>query len=188
MNKVFAEKIIQHRLGGKVERCHAVPHNGSYSVAAHSWGVAMLMYYLFPADYPRLVTQCLTHDVPEAWFGDVPATVMRYVPGVRDGLGKLEGLLNRDMGLPAESELSEDDLAKLKACDRLELALWACEQLAMGNNFAVEPLRELTKFFDKSPLPEPAQEFWEVLSSGALQYKQAGVVEELVGRFKTDAE
>jgi hypothetical protein len=48
----IATAVIQSRSGGRVERCHGLPHHGTYSNASHQWGVAMLMHYLWPDDFP----------------------------------------------------------------------------------------------------------------------------------------
>lgn len=177
-----AVNIIRSRLGGKVERCHSIPHQGSYSNAAHQWGVSMLLWYLFPVDFPRLVAYTLTHDVPEGWVGDVPATVMRYSPTVRPELQKLERLLCDDLAIPFEGDLNDEDHAKLKACDRLELYLWCCEQLTLGNLHAREPLLELDRYFKTQPLPEPAMTFYKTLQGMDVIPQQAGIVSELVER------
>lgn len=177
-----ALRIVQSRLGGKVERCHSIPHQGTYSNAAHSWGVAMLMWYLFPEDFPRLAIYCITHDVPEGWVGDVPATVMRYSPSVKAELSQLERLLADDLGFPFEGDMSPEDHAKLKACDRLELYLWCCEQLALGNIHAREPFRELERYFGAQPLHPRAHAFWQQMRGMDPIPKQAGVVMDLVER------
>lgn len=169
--------IIQSRAGGKVERCHVIPHQGSYNNAAHSWGVAMLMYQLFPEDYSRLSIYCLVHDVPEAWVGDIPSPTLRYAPGIKEALSTIEGNLNRAIGLPGEDELNEGDLAKLKACDRLEFYLWCRDQLSLGNGNVVEPINEVTKYLGNNPLPAPADEFWLAIKSISTVAAQAGVME-----------
>lgn len=172
-------RVIQARAGGRVERCHGIPHHGSYNNATHSWGVAMLMYYLWPEDFARLVMACLSHDVPEAWLGDVPAPTMRYVPGLKAELGALERDVNLSLGLPAEQDLSDEDHAKLKACDRLEFYLWCREQLRFGNGFVEESMREVERYFEEVPLPERAQRFYLRLRERSVLPKQAGVVKEL---------
>lgn len=177
-----ALNIVQSRLGGRVERCHSIPHQGSYSNAAHSWGVAMLMWYLFPEDFPRLAVHCISHDVPEGWVGDVPAPALRWTKNVRGELAELERMLADDLGLPYEGDLAPEDHAKLKACDRLELYLWCCEQLALGNVYASEPLAELDHYFTLEPLPGPANDFYVRLRGMDPIPKQAGVVRELVSR------
>lgn len=175
-----ARRIIQSRCGGRVERCHGIPHLGGYANSAHSWGVAMLMWYLFPADFTRLVIYCLSHDVPEAWFGDIPAPTLRYVRGMREGLERLEGAANVNIGLPPEHALDKKDMAKLKACDRLEFYLWCREQKAFGNQFVDEAITEIVGYLGKSPLPEPALSFFQELVNMDVRPVQAGVVQTVV--------
>lgn len=155
MSSIF-DKIIRSRCGGRVERCHTIPHHGSYNNAAHSWGVAMLMYYLFPEDYPRLSIYCLTHDIGEGWMGDVPAPALWAVDGLRQVWGDLEADLIEIAGCPSEKDLSKEDLLKLKTCDRLELYLWCKEQEALGNLFVQDCITALSNYFVKGETYHPA--------------------------------
>ena len=50
---------------GHVERAHSTPHHGSYSNAAHSWQLAVLIILLHPAPSARLIMAALFHDIPE---------------------------------------------------------------------------------------------------------------------------
>jgi 5'-deoxynucleotidase YfbR-like HD superfamily hydrolase len=144
----------------------------------------MLMYYLFPKEFPRLALYCLAHDVPEAWVGDIPSPTLRYTPGLATALSDVEARLNNLIGLPSESALSELDLQKLKACDRLEFYLWAREQVAMGNRFAQEGLTEIMRHFDESPLPKQAQEFFEYIRKNPILPKQQGIMKGLFNASK----
>jgi hypothetical protein len=177
----LADHIVQCRSGGRVERCHGLPHLGTYNNATHQWGVAMLMHYIWPDDFPRLALQCLTHDVAEAWVGDIPAPTCRYAPGLKDTLGTIETNINHSLLLPAENELEPDDYAKLKACDRLEFWLWCCEQELYGNLFAVEGKKEIERYFVEVPLPEAAQTVYQELRSHSLLPTQAGVMKKAFG-------
>lgn len=175
----IASAVIQSRLGGKVERCHNIPHLGSYTDASHSWGVAMLMWYLWPDDFARLAIYCLSHDVPEGLVGDVPAPTCRYVPGLKQGLTVLETKISHRLGLPAEAELNEEDMAKLKACDRLEFWLWAQEQLEMGNRMVQDGVVEMERYFEEVPLPDRAQHLYETLRERGVRPRWAGAMKEL---------
>lgn len=177
--KVQRYNITQARVGGRVERAHGIPHHGSYSNAAHTWGVLLLMYYLWPLDFPRLAAVTMAHDVPEAWFGDVPAPTMRYVPGLKDTANLIETSLNQAIGLPAEADLEASDFAKLKACDRLELYIWCREQELLGNQFANETRVELARFFAETPLPAEAQALYLEMEASVLLPRQAGVMKAL---------
>lgn len=182
----LADKVIQSRAGGHVERCHGIPHQGSYSNAAHSWGVAMLLHYLWPEDFARLALICLAHDVPEAWVGDIPAPTGRYVPGLRDSLQQIEGDLNRSMGLPGEDELNETDLAKVKACDRLEFYIWCREQVMIGNRYAEESQIEIERYFVEVRLPSRAEELYEALQGIDVLPRQANVMKEICDAMVED--
>jgi hypothetical protein len=176
-------RIRQTRAGGRTERCHGIPHQGSYSNAQHQWGVAMLMHALWPEDFPRLALHCLSHDVPEAWVGDMPATTKRYSPGMREQLTSLEDRIQRDLGLPEDASLGEDDAEKVRSCDHLELYIWGREQSLMGNKFVHEMLRELEKFFEERPFRFPeAAGLYELLLDApdlALLPAQARVIRDL---------
>lgn len=175
----IADAIVQSRSGGKVERCHGLPHFGSYSNAMHQWGVAMLMHYIWPDDFPRLALVCLSHDVPEAWVGDIPAPTCRYTPGLKASLSGMEGKINKSILLPAEDELAPDDYAKLKCCDRLEFWLWCCEQELYGNLFAREGKKEIERYFAEVPLLPEAQLVYDELRASDLLPVQAAVIKNL---------
>lgn len=139
----------------------------------------MLMWYIWPEDFPRLALACLAHDVPEAWVGDIPAPTMRYVAGLRTTLGHLEDRINLSLGLPAESMLAKEDHDKLKACDRLEFWLWSEEQIAQGNLFAKEARDEIERYFDETPLPAEADALYRELRAKGVLPRQQRVIKEL---------
>jgi 5'-deoxynucleotidase YfbR-like HD superfamily hydrolase len=146
------QRILQARAGGAVQRCHIVRHSGSYSNAEHSWGVAMLLLQLFP-DRTDLLPAALSHDVPETLWGDTPTTVKP------PGANRLEDETNRQLQLPAEGDLSPEDHRILKGCDKLELYLWAREQCAQGNLFALELVENLRPYF-YGDVPAPVYGVW----------------------------
>jgi 5'-deoxynucleotidase YfbR-like HD superfamily hydrolase len=180
--ETIADCIVQSRSGGRVERCHGLPHLGTYSNATHQWGVALLMHYIWPEDFSRLALVCLTHDVPEAWVGDIPAPTCRYTPGLKESLSAAEGQINKDLLLPAEDELDPLDYAKLKCCDRLEFWLWCCEQELYGNLFAKEGKKEIERYFAEVPLLPEATSVYEELRAHDLLPRQAGVMKAAFGR------
>lgn len=155
----LADRVRLARLGGGVERCHIIPHIGSYNNAAHSWGVAMLMLQLWPEDFPRLAAYCICHDVPEAWVGDIPAHTKQRLPALGAALQELEDEVFTRLQLPSENELVGEDRLKLKACDALELYLWALEEIDQSNRHASEIVVKLESWFDNAEhraLPQEA--------------------------------
>ncbi len=176
----IAKFIVQSRAGGRTERCHNIPHHGSYNVAAHSWGVAMLLYYIWPDDFPRLAIYCLAHDVPEAWVGDIPSPTLKYTPGLKSVVENLEVRLLYRIALRSTTELSREDEAKVRACDQLEFWLWAKEQQAFGNRYVQEAITEIERHFLEQPLPDLAQKlFIELSENTSLLPTQQGIIKEL---------
>lgn len=167
------QRLVSIRMGGGVERCHTVRHLGSCSNAAHSWGVATIMYVLWPADFLRLAAYCIFHDVPEAWVGDIPAPAKKYDPTIKDATTRMEREIFNQLRLPNDNDLIGEDKAKLRACDSLELYFWAREQMTMGNMHAACVIRELEGFFVQEPLPAVAQQLLEELRVGSVEYDLA---------------
>ncbi len=172
--------IVQTRAGGEVQRCHAIPHQGEYSNATHSWGVAMLMHQIWPGDFARLGPVCLSHDVPEFLVGDMLATVKRHLPSLKSEVEPIEAKICDSLDLPAETDLNSADYTKVKACDMLEFYLWCRGQLNRGNLYAREGLIEITKYLDESTAPPPFPTVWVALKRNTLLPRQAGVIEEIM--------
>ena len=173
------ERITAIRTGGGVERCHGIRHQGSYSVAAHTWGILTLIYALWPGDFPRLAASVLFHDVPEAWTGDIPAPTKRYNGAVRAAIASMEDTILARLKLPNVDDLCLHDLARVKAADRLELYFWAKEQQAEGNRHAETVLRELDTFFAEEPLPEPADQLYMAVRDYDVVHHTDGVIREI---------
>jgi hypothetical protein len=157
--------VLQARGGGSVQRCHTVRHAGSYSNAEHSWGVAMLLLQLYPEHSRRLLAVALVHDIPEAVTGDVPATV-------KHGSGddhEFDDHILAAWDLPTLGSLNADEKLVLKTCDKLELWLWAREQLSMGNNFSIEVVENLEFWFSKEGyLDSRGHAFWQLVKQHPL--------------------
>lgn len=167
------------RTGGNTERCHGVRHVGSYSVGLHSWNVVMLIWVLYPKDFPRLAPYGLAHDVPEAWVGDIPAPTKRYCPSIKTDVARMEGAILTKLELPNDADLSTSDREKLRACDQLELYLWAKEQVYGGNRHADCVRRELEKFWEETPLPLEAHELYLDIRANDTEYDVSNVIREL---------
>jgi hypothetical protein len=181
-NRAYA--ILGARAGGRVERCHSIPHQGSYSNAAHSWGVAMLMQQIWPEDFPRLALACLTHDIPEFWVGDIPAPTMRAVPGLKESLVQIEDRCLERLELPGLVNLSEEDYRKLKACDWLEFWLWCKDQEYIGNGFVKVSKIEIESYIETMKLPNPADWLYGVLKDMDPLVSQGPVLRDIIGRMQ----
>jgi len=181
-SKAYA--ILGARAGGRVERCHSIPHQGSYSNAAHSWGVAMLMYQLWPEDFPRLGIHCLTHDIPEFWVGDIPAPTMRAVPGLKESLTQIEDRCLNRLDLPELGTLNPEDHRKLKACDWLEFWLWCRDQWFIGNKFVQVSKVEIEGYIETMGLPHPAADVYSALRQIEPLVSQGPVLRDIIGKMQ----
>jgi len=136
--------IVQALLSGQVERCHTIQNIGSYKTSEHQWGVAMILFYLFPEHYRRLVTFALTHDIPEYWVGDIPATIKWYEQEVAKAYDNIENAIFSHMRIISpQVGLSEDEKVILRSCDILELYCWCRRQEALGNANASSFITEI---------------------------------------------
>lgn len=152
----LTDRIRACREAGMVERCHNVPHFGSYNDAAHTWNVCIIIRLLWP-DRMDLVDFALFHDVPERWTGDVPSPVIRDNPDLRRALTAKDTAISLRLEIPSEHALGPDDLACLKFADRFELYLWCCEQEAMGNKMVLHMKDSLRRMFDEALYQLPAR-------------------------------
>lgn len=126
------EKIYNVRMAGRIRRLHIRPMNGDeQDVAAHTWGVAMILLDLFPEVSKEALVFALRHDVPEVATGDIPANVKWANPDLEETLETLEASFLERMGWATNLEGSE--FLMLKTADRIELLFYCLEQMYMGN-------------------------------------------------------
>jgi len=124
------------RDGGGVKRWHTVQNINDQTVAAHSWGVAVICCELWPNAGTSLIRAALYHDIPEALTGDVPATAKWNYPELAKALDEVEAGIEKELGLIVF--LTEENKLKLKIADIMELLWFALEEMRLGNsNFKV---------------------------------------------------
>lgn len=156
------KRIIQLREAGQVQRCHCIPHYGSYDIAQHSYHMAMLLMQLHPAPSKWLYEAILLHDVLERWTGDSPAMIKLFFPEIRTSIKKSEEWLKVKVGI-VEPSLNEEERDWIKALDNIEFFLWCEDQIGMGSQVAAlkkeETLRCLNELIPA--MPEPCRKFME---------------------------
>lgn len=161
MREKLFDTLRARREGGMVERCHTMPHIGSYSVAAHSYGVAQIIRTFHSNPPLELIGAALDHDVAERWVGDTPATAKWLSPLLRDALHTAEHKIQDRFGL--DEALTQEERRWLKAADILELWLWAEEQVFMGNRCARNITLNIVEFVGNRAMelfPEPLFDLW----------------------------
>lgn len=131
-------RLAATREAGTVRRCHIVPHHGQYNIAQHSYGAVSLLLLLHPNPSLTLIKAVQWHDVAERWLGDIPAPAKWTHTELGEAYERAEEELLKRLGL--FGELTDLEVAWLKAVDTLELWLWCREEEALGNA-AVTPMR-----------------------------------------------
>tara|TARA_R100001460_G_scaffold2321_3_gene7621 strand:+ start:12189 stop:12737 length:549 start_codon:yes stop_codon:yes gene_type:complete len=124
-------------MAGRIRRLHIRPMNGEeQNVAAHTWGVVMILLDLFPDVSRDAIIFALRHDVPEVVTGDIPANVKWDNAELEEALEKREkefleamGWKTKHAGVPSWDRES----LYIKIADRVELLFFCLEQMYMGN-------------------------------------------------------
>jgi len=155
----IVDLVTKLREGAAVERAHTLPHHGSYSNGAHQYAATMLLFTLHPDPSMNLVKAMMTHDLGERWCGDVPAPTKWSDGEFAKRIGAMEKQCLAHLGY--DMILSSENWEWLDACDKLELLLWAKDQLAMGNQNVATCLGNLLAWFKANinRIPKPVQDF-----------------------------
>jgi 5'-deoxynucleotidase YfbR-like HD superfamily hydrolase len=182
----LSDQIAQARLGLRTERCHTIPHHGSYTVGHHVAGCLLLAFYLYPESFEKLAVHILAHDLPEVFVGDIPSTTKRYAnAGFRDTVKQIEDNILEDLGLPKQKNMELALQNMLKAVDLLDFILWAHDQVKMGNSMAIDALTETVQQVQDDPalmVGAALPFFCDLLKSGGLHAKQNDVVRSAAAR------
>lgn len=145
-------KIKAMREGGETERVHTLPHHGSYSVGKHSFDALSLLLLLHDNPSVDLIKAVLWHDIAERWIGDMPAPAKWANPRLNFEYEQAEVVINEKIGLGAlYLNLNEDDRTWLDEVDRLEVMLWALDQLQLGNSNVAHFPAVIFDYFDAKP-------------------------------------
>lgn len=148
--------VLKHREAAAVQRCHTIPHVGSYSVGQHCHDALSLLFILHPKPSPKLIRALHFHDVAERWVGDMPTLAKRI-----DVLGKALDIVETKVlaELGHTYGLSKDEQRWLHAIDAVEFMLWCMDQLAMGNRHVEPNFNQVKDSLTKMELPEQVKAF-----------------------------
>lgn len=151
------DKVLLMRDAGVVKRSHTCRTLMDRNVAEHSHGVAMLVLLLHMeagmVPSAQLLAAALTHDLSELATGDVPAPVKRNNEDVRQALHRISVAWEEEHGIRFYLTDQEADL--LLWCDRMDFALFALEEVTMGNRYFLEYLQRITGWLREMEWPMP---------------------------------
>lgn len=164
-----ATRVKILRESGDVKRCHIIPHHGQYDVARHSYGVACLITVLHPNPSAQLLMAALTHDAAERWTGDIPSP---FKSSMGDIGTEVEVAVAEALDLNLDLYLDATDRLWVKACDQLDLLLWAFDQRKNGNTRVDQMISvtesKLYRSRDCGMLPDPLYEVLQSFGSSRL--------------------
>jgi len=92
-------------------------------IGGHSARVALLLLNYWPMSSVFAITHALTHDLGEAYAGDVPGNIKRQHPELAEALEEVEGLGAKMMGV-ADPNCTAREMAQVNLCDKLDAYLW----------------------------------------------------------------
>lgn len=148
---------------GAVQRYHATPMVASQSIAEHSWNVAIIYMELSRAcksTSDATIIDALFHDVAELYTGDVPFTVKREFPPVKDLYDQMEEKFMVNFIKSPASDRQPHDTHKflLKLADWLEGLRW-CSYYEHGfgkpvlHNYAEGLVSKWNQYIEDTSLP-----------------------------------
>jgi 5'-deoxynucleotidase YfbR-like HD superfamily hydrolase len=152
-------RALRFREGGHVERCHVIPHQGSYSVGSHSWQAATLLLVLHPDPSIALLKAVLLHDVQERWVGDLPIPSGEVFLDLKKEYETAENRILDALEIDLGHSLTHKDYVWLKAVDRVELLLWCLDQEALGNRHVVRVHENIERCLKGMTLPQEMIDF-----------------------------
>lgn len=122
------------RKAGMVRRFHTHTYViGQQSVAEHSFNMLCLLMNLHPSPSKYLLFAILTHDLGEGAVGDVPSPAKWASPSLRAALDESEAAAREKFLMDFEPDLGEVDRFWLRFCDYFEGAMFARDQIVLGN-------------------------------------------------------
>src|SRR5215831_77326 len=125
--------IYQIYEAGMVRRYHAKRVIQHQTIGEHTWGVCMLIYWLYYPNKPpqEIIGRALFHDVPEIITGDVPAPAKWRSPALTEALDGLEAMVASELGFAEHMEPH----VVLSYADNVELLMYALSEVKLGNQY-----------------------------------------------------
>jgi 5'-deoxynucleotidase YfbR-like HD superfamily hydrolase len=154
-----SEQLQRLISAGDVRRLHGTPHHQPCTVGRHSWGMAVLLYQLYPYPGPpphMLVRACLEHDAPELLTGDIPRSAKERWPSLNTASARAEDDAAQELGVWA-IRLDDEEQHWLNALDVLELYLYCFSEEKLGNRHVAPIAARCQEILSESWVPAPVQ-------------------------------
>jgi len=122
----YIERLLNTLESGEVRRYHSAPSVPVQSLAQHVYGVACIATYIIGrSPSAALLAACLLHDQDELFTGDVPFTIKRDHPDLKERYLQIGAEASRCALMQFEGPaLDATETAVLKIADTLDGLLW----------------------------------------------------------------
>jgi 5'-deoxynucleotidase YfbR-like HD superfamily hydrolase len=150
-NSPLLAELLQN--GNDVTRWHTFPNLLPQNVAAHSWGVAMIVMSLYPNTPEKMlmVQVALEHDLIEKYIGDMPR------PARTAEHRRLEESMAHEKSIFHESMLNLADRNWLAWADLIEAGLHARREHAAGNSRYQEVIQRVSEYIKTAGTEVPLE-------------------------------
>lgn len=150
-----------YRDAADTRRYHTQRMLRQQTVGAHTFNMLMLVNMIDPTARKEVFLAVMHHDLPEHFTGDIPAPIKRASPALKVLMDQLESDL---APLYKEFDLTPAEHGLVKWVDLMELAMFALEDMNMGNRFAETCARNGVQWLSsvKAPNAVAAQLLCEV--------------------------
>lgn len=139
-------------------------HSAEVGMIAHALAVISNKHFGGTYNAERIGMLGLYHETSEVITGDLPTPVKYYNPEIRDAYKQIEDIANRKLiaMLPEDIQQeyssliypNENELAILKAADKLSAHIKCIEEVKSGNSEFKKALKSTKETLEQSPLPE----------------------------------
>lgn len=152
----FREYVFK---AGIVKRYHTVDTLTEQTVAAHSWGVAVIICEVIKKPSAELLKAALYHDIAEGVTGDVPATTKWRFSDIDTAVKRAEERIEKNLGL--KFKLTAKEKRVLKFADMMELLIHNWREYKLGNTNAINVIDRGILFLDGflKPVDKECQEY-----------------------------
>lgn len=124
------------RLAGQVKRYACWPTLTTQTTGEHSWQVLRIYIEIFGPPSPDVTVYIVHHDSAELVVGDPPFPLKAQNADLKQIYDRLEDAAMMEMRGEALPVLSDEERARVKICDLLEMWEFGLQERMMGNRYA----------------------------------------------------
>ncbi len=141
-------------------------HSFEVALIAHALAVIKNTLYQGKVDPDRIAVLALYHEIGEVIVGDLPAPIKYFNDAIHQSFSDIENIAREKLFgmLPEElqpnyrplvfSNEAEDEVALVKAADKISAYLKCLQELKYGNNDFQKAEKTLKRCIEEIPLPE----------------------------------